>query len=57
MKADDHSDAGAKTGSRYRIEALAKGLDVLKIDDKRTDPARKVRQKELNVQTQPDYFG
>ncbi|MBT2875875.1 hypothetical protein AB0900_21765 [Streptomyces cellulosae] len=36
---------------------IAKGLDVLKIDDKRTDPARKVRQKELNVQTQPDYFG
>ncbi len=36
---------------------IAKGLDVLKIDDKRTDAARKVHQKELNVQTQPDYFG
>ncbi|MDN3285938.1 hypothetical protein QWL27_09185 [Streptomyces thermocarboxydus] len=35
---------------------IAKGLDVLKIDDKRTDPARKVHVKELNVQTQPDYF-
>ncbi|MEU4881313.1 hypothetical protein OIE82_30635 [Streptomyces althioticus] len=35
---------------------IAKGLDVLKIDDKRTDQARKVHMKELNVQTQPDYF-
>ncbi|MET9306635.1 hypothetical protein ABZX68_15260 [Streptomyces cellulosae] len=35
---------------------IAKGLDVLKIDDKRTDPARKVHVQELNVQTQPDYF-
>ncbi len=33
MKADDESDAGAKTGSRYRIEALAKGLDVLRLFD------------------------
>lgn len=35
---------------------IAKGLDVLKISDRRTDPAKKVRLKELNVQTQPDYF-
>ncbi|MCX5414430.1 LVIVD repeat-containing protein [Streptomyces sp. NBC_00059] len=35
---------------------IAKGFDVLKIDDRRTDPAKKVRLKELNVQTQPDYF-
>jgi hypothetical protein len=35
---------------------IAKGFDVLKIDDKRTDQARKVHMKELNVQTQPDYF-
>ncbi|CAL9619038.1 LVIVD repeat-containing protein [Streptomyces griseorubens] len=35
---------------------IAKGLDVLKIDDKRTDQARKVHMQELNVQTQPDYF-
>lgn len=35
---------------------MAKGLDVLKINDRRTDPAKKVRLHELNVQTQPDYF-
>ncbi|MFE0100757.1 LVIVD repeat-containing protein [Streptomyces sp. NPDC059009] len=35
---------------------IAKGLDVLKIDDRRTDPARHVRVGELNVQTQPEYF-
>ena len=33
MKADDEGDTGAKTGSRYRIEALAKGLDVLRLFD------------------------
>jgi hypothetical protein len=35
---------------------LTKGLDVLKIHDKRTDPAKWVRLHELNVQTQPDYL-
>ncbi|GFM95702.1 hypothetical protein Sfulv_05130 [Streptomyces fulvorobeus] len=35
---------------------IAKGFDVLRIDDRRTDPAKKVRMSELNVQTQPDYF-
>jgi hypothetical protein len=35
---------------------MAKGFDVLKIDDRRTDPAERVRLDELNVQTQPDYF-
>ncbi|MER6350190.1 LVIVD repeat-containing protein [Streptomyces sp. NPDC001595] len=35
---------------------MAKGFDVLKLDDRRTDPARWVRLDELNVQTQPDYF-
>ncbi|NUK23041.1 hypothetical protein HRW23_07060 [Streptomyces lunaelactis] len=35
---------------------IAKGLDVLKINDRRTDPAKRVRLDELNVQTQPDYF-
>ncbi len=35
---------------------IAKGLDVLKINDRRTDPAKRVRLPELNVQTQPDYF-
>ncbi|MEE1755357.1 LVIVD repeat-containing protein [Streptomyces sp. SP18CS02] len=33
-----------------------KGLDVLRLDDRRTDPAKRVRTHELNVQTQPDYF-
>ncbi|BCL32583.1 LVIVD repeat-containing protein [Streptomyces aurantiacus] len=35
---------------------IAKGFDVLKINDRRTDPAKWNRQSELNVQTQPDYF-
>ncbi|MFB7513637.1 LVIVD repeat-containing protein [Streptomyces sp. NPDC056144] len=35
---------------------IAKGFDVLKLSDPRTDPARKIRLDELNVQTQPDYF-
>ncbi|WP_407109916.1 LVIVD repeat-containing protein [Streptomyces sp. DSM 116494] len=35
---------------------IAKGFDVLRIDDRRTDPARWVHMRELNVQTQPDYF-
>jgi hypothetical protein len=36
---------------------MAKGFDVLKINDRRTDPAKRIRLGELNVQTQPDYFG
>lgn len=35
---------------------IAKGFDVLKLDDRRTDPAKRVRMDGLNVQTQPDYF-
>ncbi|MFF3326892.1 LVIVD repeat-containing protein [Streptomyces sp. NPDC002889] len=35
---------------------IAKGFDVLKISDRRTDPGRRVQVHELNVQTQPDYF-
>ncbi|MGI5400626.1 LVIVD repeat-containing protein [Streptomyces sp. CA-135486] len=35
---------------------IAKGFDVLKLDDRRTNPAKRVRLHELNVQTQPDYF-
>ncbi|MFJ3903103.1 LVIVD repeat-containing protein [Streptomyces sp. NPDC090025] len=35
---------------------IAKGLDVLKLRDKRTDKAARIRMDELNVQTQPDYF-
>ncbi|HEX2132081.1 MAG TPA: hypothetical protein VHH15_11025 [Actinophytocola sp.] len=34
---------------------LGKGFDVLRIDDRRTDPARWVRMDELNVQTQGSY--
>ncbi|MEV6652472.1 hypothetical protein [Streptomyces sp. NPDC051219] len=34
---------------------IAKGFDVLKLDDRRTDGAERVRLRELNVQTQPDY--
>ncbi|AWI27591.1 LVIVD repeat-containing protein [Streptomyces tirandamycinicus] len=35
---------------------ITKGFDVLKLDDRRTDAAKRVRMHELNVQTQPDYF-
>ncbi|MFK0229555.1 LVIVD repeat-containing protein [Streptomyces sp. NPDC090303] len=35
---------------------IAKGFDVLKLSDRRTDPAKRIRMDELNVQTQPDYF-
>lgn len=35
---------------------IAKGFDVLKLSDRRTDPAKRVHLRELNTQTQPDYF-
>ncbi|MFD5075047.1 LVIVD repeat-containing protein [Streptomyces sp. NPDC058371] len=35
---------------------LVKGFDVLKLSDRRTDPAKRIHLRELNVQTQPDYF-
>ncbi|GAA3368269.1 hypothetical protein GCM10020367_05960 [Streptomyces sannanensis] len=35
---------------------IAKGFDVLKINDKLTDPAKRVKLDRLNVQTQPEYF-
>jgi hypothetical protein len=35
---------------------IAKGFDVLKLSDRRTDPAKRIRMDQLNVQTQPDYF-
>jgi hypothetical protein len=35
---------------------IAKGFDVLKISDRRTDSAGKIRLGELNVQTQPGYY-
>ncbi|MFD3869909.1 LVIVD repeat-containing protein [Streptomyces sp. NPDC058623] len=34
---------------------IVKGLDVLRLDDWRTDSAKWVRMDRLNVQTQPDY--
>lgn len=34
---------------------IQKGLDVLKISDRRTNSAKWIRLRELNVQTQPDY--
>ena len=36
---------------------IQKGLDVLRIDDPRTDSAKRVRMDELNVQTQGRYRG
>jgi hypothetical protein len=36
---------------------LRKGFDVVSINDPRTNPARHVRMKELNVQTQGNYYG
>ncbi|MFB7736098.1 LVIVD repeat-containing protein [Streptomyces sp. NPDC056112] len=35
---------------------IAKGFDVLKLNDRRTDPARKIHLDQLNVQSQPEYF-
>ncbi|MFJ2439470.1 LVIVD repeat-containing protein [Streptomyces sp. NPDC087658] len=35
---------------------MVKGFDVLKLDDRLTNPAKRVRMHELNAQTQPDYF-
>ncbi|GFE12635.1 hypothetical protein Sgleb_06820 [Streptomyces glebosus] len=34
---------------------IAKGFDILALDDRRTDSAKSVRLRELNAQTQPDY--
>ncbi|MCZ9347485.1 hypothetical protein NGM37_58300 [Streptomyces sp. TRM76130] len=36
---------------------IAKGFDVLRLSDRRTAAAARVHLDELNVQTQPDYFG
>jgi hypothetical protein len=41
-------------GHIYGTEAV-KAFDVFRIDDRRTDPAKRVRLKELNVQTQPAF--
>ncbi|MEU3313706.1 hypothetical protein ABZ743_13695 [Streptomyces sp. NPDC006662] len=34
---------------------IVKGLDVLRLDDRRTDGAKRVRMDRLNVQSQPEY--
>ncbi|MEU3405893.1 hypothetical protein ABZ766_18410 [Streptomyces sp. NPDC006670] len=34
---------------------IVKGLDVLRLDDRRTDPAKRVWMDRLNVQSQPEY--
>ncbi|KIF06724.1 hypothetical protein PL81_05940 [Streptomyces sp. RSD-27] len=34
---------------------IVKGLDVLRLDDRRTDSAKRVRMDRLNVQSQPEY--
>ena len=55
-------DTGGGTWSAYYYNGyiyssdLGKGLDVLQINDPRTDPAKGVRYDELNVQTQ-GHFG
>jgi hypothetical protein len=53
-----NEDEGGGTWSAYWYNGyifssdLGKGLDVLEINDRRTDPAKRVRMDELNVQTQ-----
>jgi hypothetical protein len=41
-------------GAIYGTESV-KAFDVFRIDDPRTDPAKRVKLKELNVQTQPAF--
>ncbi|MDX6247970.1 MAG: hypothetical protein QOF10_1330 [Kribbellaceae bacterium] len=43
-------------GAIYGTESV-KAFDVFKISDRRTDPAARVKLKELNVQTQPAFWG
>ncbi|HEY0616748.1 MAG TPA: hypothetical protein VGD15_04145 [Kribbella sp.] len=43
-------------GAIYGTESV-KAFDVFKISDPRTDPAARVKLKELNVQTQPAFWG
>jgi len=42
-------------GAIYGTESV-KAFDVFRIDDRRTDPAKRVKLKELNVQTQPTFW-
>jgi len=58
--ASNPAEAGGTWSSYYYngyiySSDLGKGFDVLRIDDKRTDPAKKVRTKVLNAQTQEHY--
>ncbi|WP_274555334.1 LVIVD repeat-containing protein [Streptomyces spiramyceticus] len=59
VSADTSVTAGSWSAYYYNgyiySNDMAKGFDVLKLNDKRTDGAKKVRLHELNVQTQPDY--
>ncbi|WP_260634697.1 LVIVD repeat-containing protein [Streptomyces angustmyceticus] len=59
LSADSLVTGGAWSAYYYNghiyANDMAKGLDVLRIDDRRTDSAKSVRMRELNVQTQPDY--
>jgi hypothetical protein len=43
-------------GAIYGTESV-RAFDVFKITDRRTDPASRIRLKELNVQTQPPFWG
>jgi hypothetical protein len=43
-------------GAIYGTESV-KAFDVFRISDRRTDPANRVKLKELNVQTQPSFWG
>lgn len=59
LSADTLKSAGSWSAYYYNghiySNDMAKGFDVIKISDPRTGPAERVRLKELNVQTQPDY--
>lgn len=60
LTTDTISSAGTWSAYYYNgyiySNEMARGFDVLRIDDRRTNPARWVHMRELNVQTQPDYF-
>ncbi|WP_460666279.1 hypothetical protein [Kribbella swartbergensis] len=43
-------------GTIYGTESVI-AFDTFKISDKRTDPAARVKLPELNVQTQPAFWG
>ncbi|HCA84365.1 MAG TPA: hypothetical protein DEQ61_01955 [Streptomyces sp.] len=59
MSADTAATGGSWSAYYYNgyiySNDITEGLDVLKIEDRRTDSAERVRLPELNAQTQPDY--